>query len=123
MGVIFYQCLYGKKPFGHNLSQAAILEENTILKATEVDFPSRPQVSNEAKNFIRACLRYKKEERPDVIQLSFHDYLKPSSLKSKGHTIDGISSISMTMNHTGGSVSNSSINQPSQPSFTFGDKL
>ena len=123
VGVIFYQCLYGKKPFGHNLSQAAILEENTILKATEVDFPSRPQVSNEAKNFIRACLRYKKEERPDVIQLSFHDYLKPSSLKSKGHTIDGISSISMTMNHTGGSVSNSSINQPSQPSFTFGDKL
>ena len=36
------------------------------------------------QNFIRACLRYKKEERPDVLQLSFHDYLKPSSLKSKG---------------------------------------
>lgn len=37
------------KPFGHNLSQAAILEENTILKATEVMFPSKPIVSNEAK--------------------------------------------------------------------------
>merc|ERR1712181_19897 len=36
VGVIFYQCLYGKKPFGHNQSQATILEENTILKATDV---------------------------------------------------------------------------------------
>lgn len=37
------------QPFGHNLSQAAILEENTILKATEVEFPSKPPVSGEAK--------------------------------------------------------------------------
>jgi len=49
VGVIFYQCLYGKKPFGHNQSQATILEENTILKATEVQFPPKPSVSNEAK--------------------------------------------------------------------------
>lgn len=47
--MIFYQCLYGKKPFGHNQSQATILEENTILKATEVQFPNKPTVSNEAK--------------------------------------------------------------------------
>lgn len=49
VGVIFYQCLYGKKPFGHNQSQATILEENTILKATEVQFSNKPSVSNEAK--------------------------------------------------------------------------
>lgn len=49
MGVIFYQCLYGKKPFGHNQSQATILEENTILKATEVQFANKPAVTNEAK--------------------------------------------------------------------------
>ena len=49
VGVIFYQCLYGKKPFGHNQSQATILEENTILKATDVQFPAKPVVSNEAK--------------------------------------------------------------------------
>lgn len=47
--MIFYQCLYGKKPFGHNQSQATILEENTILKATEVQFSNKPTVSNEAK--------------------------------------------------------------------------
>lgn len=37
------------QPFGHNQTQAAILENNTILKAREVDFPAKPAVSNEAK--------------------------------------------------------------------------
>lgn len=83
VGIIFYQCLYGKKPFGHNLSQAAILEENTILKAKEVMFPNKPIVSNEAKNFIRKCLTYSKDERPDVMMLAQDDYLKPPVMKSK----------------------------------------
>lgn len=41
--------MYYFKPFGHNQSQATILEENTILKATEVQFANKPTVSNEAK--------------------------------------------------------------------------
>lgn len=77
VGVIFYQCLYGKKPFGHNQSQATILEENTILKATEVQFPTKPAVSSEAKNFIRRCLAYRKEDRDDVLTLARHEYLQP----------------------------------------------
>lgn len=40
-------CLF--QPFGHNQSQATILEENTILKATEVQFATKPTVSSEAK--------------------------------------------------------------------------
>ncbi|XP_044734702.1 serine/threonine-protein kinase tousled-like 2 isoform X3 [Chrysoperla carnea] len=77
VGVIFYQCLYGKKPFGHNQSQATILEENTILKATEVQFANKPTVSNEAKSFIKSCLAYRKEERIDVFSLARHEYLQP----------------------------------------------
>ncbi|KAJ6637558.1 Serine/threonine-protein kinase tousled-like 2, partial [Pseudolycoriella hygida] len=77
VGVIFYQCLYGKKPFGHNQSQATILEENTILKATEVQFSNKPTVSNEAKSFIRGCLAYRKEDRMDVFALARHEYLQP----------------------------------------------
>ncbi|CAG5089168.1 Similar to tlk2: Serine/threonine-protein kinase tousled-like 2 (Danio rerio) [Cotesia congregata] len=46
VGVIFYQCLYGKKPFGHNQSQATILEENTILKATEPPVPKHGRQAN-----------------------------------------------------------------------------
>ncbi|XP_075237221.1 tousled-like kinase isoform X2 [Lycorma delicatula] len=81
VGVIFYQCLYGKKPFGHNQSQATILEENTILKATEVQFANKPTVSNEAKSFIRGCLAYRKEDRIDVFSLSRHEYLQPPQPK------------------------------------------
>jgi len=77
VGVIFYQCLYGKKPFGHNQSQATILEENTILKATEVQFPNKPAVSTEAKNFIRKCLSYRKEDRMDVRLMACDVYLSP----------------------------------------------
>ncbi|CAK1545292.1 unnamed protein product [Leptosia nina] len=84
VGVIFYQCLYGKKPFGHNQSQATILEENTILKATEVQFANKPSVSNEAKSFIRACLAYRKEERIDVFGLARHEYLQPPMPKPRG---------------------------------------
>lgn len=44
-------CLWGFsfQPFGHNQSQQDILQENTILKATEVQFPAKPQASTEAK--------------------------------------------------------------------------
>lgn len=78
VGIIFFQCLYGRKvslrgkfrfsiasvylassnallfllllqPFGHNQSQQDILQENTILKATDVQFPVKPVSSNEAK--------------------------------------------------------------------------
>lgn len=58
------------QPFGHNQSQATILEENTILKATEVQFANKPTVSNEAKvtiNFkfhelIQNFANYKRKE-------------------------------------------------------------
>lgn len=82
IGIIFYQCLYGKKPFGHNLSQATILEQNTIIKATNIEFPSKPVVSNDAKNFIRKCLTYRKEDRIDVLALSYDLYLLPKKSNS-----------------------------------------
>ncbi|KAM4728164.1 serine/threonine-protein kinase tousled-like 1-B isoform 2-T2 [Anableps anableps] len=112
VGVIFFQCLYGRKPFGHNQSQQDILQENTILKATEVQFPAKPQASTEAKRlllslrqdplpsviwvpfvskwrrgaitkaFIRRCLAYRKEDRFDVHQLCSDSYLLPHMRRS-----------------------------------------
>uniref|UniRef100_A0A6Q2XIH9 non-specific serine/threonine protein kinase n=1 Tax=Esox lucius TaxID=8010 RepID=A0A6Q2XIH9_ESOLU len=82
VGVIFFQCLYGRKPFGHNQSQQDILQENTILKATEVQFPAKPQASTEAKAFIRRCLAYHKEDRFDVHQLGTDTYLLPHMRRS-----------------------------------------
>uniref|UniRef100_A0A8C2NGH8 non-specific serine/threonine protein kinase n=1 Tax=Capra hircus TaxID=9925 RepID=A0A8C2NGH8_CAPHI len=82
VGVIFFQCLYGRKPFGHNQSQQDILQENTILKATDVQFPVKPVVSSEAKAFIRRCLAYRKEDRFDVHQLANDPYLLPHMRRS-----------------------------------------
>ncbi|XP_070565414.1 serine/threonine-protein kinase tousled-like 2 isoform X2 [Ptychodera flava] len=91
VGIIFYQCLYGKKPFGNNLSQASILEQNTILKATAVDFPAKPVVSTEAKQFIRRCLVYKKDDRADVLTLAKDAYLQPG-IRNKTPSSSGASS-------------------------------
>ncbi|GCC38444.1 hypothetical protein chiPu_0016958 [Chiloscyllium punctatum] len=104
VGVIFYQCLYGRKPFGHNQSQQDILQENTILKATEVQFPQKPVNSAEAKAFIRRCLAYRKEDRIDVQQLASDPYLMPHIRKSVSSTSPGV------VASTSGSSNNNSSN-------------
>lgn len=47
-GTSFISCPFFQ-PFGHNQSQQDILQENTILKATDVQFPPKPVVTPEAK--------------------------------------------------------------------------
>ncbi|MED6158308.1 hypothetical protein PIB30_031610 [Stylosanthes scabra] len=74
-GIMFYQMLFGRRPFGHDQTQERILREDTIIKARKVDFPSRPAVSNEAKDFIRRCLTYNQIERPDVLTIAQDPYL------------------------------------------------
>eukprot|EP00743_Colponemidia_sp_Colp-15_P005455 GILK01005864.1.p1 GENE.GILK01005864.1~~GILK01005864.1.p1 ORF type:complete len:562 (-),score=125.96 GILK01005864.1:200-1747(-) len=77
-GVIFYQMLYGQRPFGHNMSQEKILSERTITNATSVQFPSKPVVSAECKDFIRKCLSHRQELRLDV-HAAYNDlYLRPA---------------------------------------------
>uniref|UniRef100_A0A8C3AYY9 non-specific serine/threonine protein kinase n=1 Tax=Cyclopterus lumpus TaxID=8103 RepID=A0A8C3AYY9_CYCLU len=102
VGVIFFQCLYGRKPFGHNQSQQDILQENTILKATDVQFPVKPVSSNEAKAFIRRCLAYRKEDRIDVHQMGSDPYLLPHMRRSS-------SSGTLQINAAGSGPASSSI--------------
>ena len=68
--------LYGRKPFGHNMSQNNILKQGVILNAFDVEFPSFPAVSEGAKAFIRNCLAYKIEDRLDPLQAIHHPYFK-----------------------------------------------
>ncbi|KAK2453431.1 hypothetical protein P8452_01024 [Trifolium repens] len=75
VGVLFYEMLFGKRPFGHSQTQESILHEKTILKAHMVEFPSMPTVSDEAKEFIRRCLTYNQDERPDVLMIAQDPYL------------------------------------------------
>uniref|UniRef100_A0A3Q1EK20 non-specific serine/threonine protein kinase n=1 Tax=Acanthochromis polyacanthus TaxID=80966 RepID=A0A3Q1EK20_9TELE len=106
VGVIFYQSLYGRKPFGHNQSQQDILQENTILKATEVQFPPKPVVTTEAKAFIRRCLAYHKEDRVDVLQLASDPFLMPHIRKTLGNSTPLAPPIPSTSSCFGSSASN-----------------
>ena len=43
-GVIFYEMLYGRKPFGHGKSQNKVMNEGIILNARKVEFlPETPK--------------------------------------------------------------------------------
>ncbi|XP_034415039.1 serine/threonine-protein kinase tousled-like 2 isoform X1 [Cyclopterus lumpus] len=106
VGVIFYQSLYGRKPFGHNQSQQDILQENTILKATEVQFPPKPVVSTEAKAFIRRCLAYHKEDRVDVLQLASEPFLMPHIRKALASSTPQAPPLPSTSSCYGSSASN-----------------
>ncbi|ODN00343.1 Serine/threonine-protein kinase tousled-like 2 [Orchesella cincta] len=119
VGVIFYQCLYGKKPFGHNQSQATILEENTILKATEVQFPNKPTVSPEAKQLIRQCLAYRKEDRLDVMQLARSEYLQPPIPRYARQ--NAAAAAAAAASHVGSTSSSQSLSQ--QPTTPTGNAL
>ncbi|URD75789.1 serine threonine-protein kinase [Musa troglodytarum] len=77
-GVIFYQMLYGRRPFGHDQTQEKILREDTIINARKVEFPSKPYVSSEAKELIRRCLTYNQAARPDVLTIAQDPYLSYS---------------------------------------------
>lgn len=81
VGVIFFQMLYGVKPFGDGMTQAHILAEGTIKGATSVSFPVHPKVSNEAKVFIKRCLEYHQAQRPDVLELHADPYLRHSATR------------------------------------------
>jgi tousled-like kinase len=52
VGVIFYELIYGKRPFGHGMTQGKILQENVVLNARRVDFPKDTKdhpISDECK--------------------------------------------------------------------------
>lgn len=74
-GILMYQMLFGRRPFGHDQTQERILREDTIIKAHRVEFPSRPAVSSEVKEFIRRCLTYNQADRPDVLTVALDPYL------------------------------------------------
>ncbi|KAL6005124.1 hypothetical protein ACLOJK_005685 [Asimina triloba] len=59
-------------------SKERILREDTIIRARKVEFPSRPSVSNEAKDLIRRCLTYNQADRPEVLTIAQDPYLSYS---------------------------------------------
>ena len=52
VGVILYQMLYGRRPFGEGASQETLLRDSVMLNANTVIFPSKPAVSAAGRDFI-----------------------------------------------------------------------
>ncbi|KAK8814353.1 hypothetical protein WA158_008215 [Blastocystis sp. Blastoise] len=75
IGVILYQMLFGKKPFGDGISQNKIYENKIILNANQVNIPSKPIISNECRDFIIQCLYKDTKLRADVITLCKHPFI------------------------------------------------
>ena len=78
--MIYFQMLFGRRPFGDGESQDKVLKNQTMLNATEVNFPTKPPISDGAKEFIRECLTYDQMHRPTVSQLCEHNYLRSTSI-------------------------------------------
>ena len=64
--------------------QEKILREEVIVNARAVEFPAKPAVSEEAKDFIRRCLSYRQDQRPDVAAASADPYLSYTRTTLKG---------------------------------------
>lgn len=75
IGVIYYQMLYGVRPFGEGKSQDHLLRENTMLNANQVEFSDCVTVSKGGKDFIRLCLQYDQAFRPTIAQLCENQYV------------------------------------------------
>jgi tousled-like kinase len=82
-GVILYQMLIGKKPFGQGMSPESLLQQSTMSRASGavVDFPAKPQLSDVTKDFIRKCLAYKPVDRPDIMTIFDEPFFK-ANMKS-----------------------------------------
>jgi tousled-like kinase len=76
VGVIYFQMLYGARPFGEGQDQQKLIADQALLTAQPVDFPAKPLVSAEAKSFMRACLTPNQDERPDIKALLLHPYMR-----------------------------------------------
>jgi len=76
IGVIFYQMLYGRRPFGDGQSQEGVLANNVMLNAREIPFPENVPTSDEAKQFLRQCLTYEQALRPSIAELCQCSYVQ-----------------------------------------------
>lgn len=67
LGIIFYQMLFGIRPFGEGQTQDIIWTNKVIIEQGKyVTFPTEakaPKISDEAKDLIRACLSFNYQDR------------------------------------------------------------
>eukprot|EP00403_Amphidinium_massartii_P003152 CAMPEP_0178378654 /NCGR_PEP_ID=MMETSP0689_2-20121128/4540_1 /TAXON_ID=160604 /ORGANISM="Amphidinium massartii, Strain CS-259" /LENGTH=620 /DNA_ID=CAMNT_0019998735 /DNA_START=140 /DNA_END=1998 /DNA_ORIENTATION=- len=85
-GVIMYEMLFARRPFGHRQSQEQLLRSMHGAPNFDVDFPPTPKVSQDVKEFIKRLLTKDRDQRPDVLAAYGDPYFKksPSRLSTGG---------------------------------------
>mmetsp|Transcript_117785 Transcript_117785/g.366988 ORF Transcript_117785/g.366988 Transcript_117785/m.366988 type:complete len:376 (-) Transcript_117785:72-1199(-) len=76
-GVIFFELLFKRRPFGHGQSQEALLR--SCMAASQpfaLEIPPLPKASTDAKDFLKRVLTVDREKRPDVIEAFSDPYLR-----------------------------------------------
>jgi len=79
-GVIFFELLFGKRPFGAGKSQEMLLKEAmATANAFTLVVPQTPKVSLDAKNFLSRLLTEDRDSRPDVHEAYNDNYIRPQT--------------------------------------------
>ena len=77
LGVILYEIIFNKKPFGQGCSsQKKLVKDKIIQNAYSVEFPENPEISEKCKDFIQNCLKYKQSERYDAFQAFNSEFIQ-----------------------------------------------
>ncbi|CAD8190335.1 unnamed protein product [Paramecium pentaurelia] len=76
IGVILFEMVFGRKPFGEGMSQERIAQERVILNSFQVKFPQKPTVSQDCKDFILKCLTYNMEARWNITEAFYCNYIQ-----------------------------------------------
>ncbi|KAK2962721.1 putative serine/threonine protein kinase [Blattamonas nauphoetae] len=74
VGVLCYQLLFARRPFGHDMSPAAILSTHTIYNAHQVPFPNIA-ISEACRNFVTQCLQHNPSQRLDARAALSHPFI------------------------------------------------
>ena len=82
-GVILYEIFFKQKPFGQNMTQERLIKDRVMQNARIVEFPSKPIISDECKNFIKKCLEFRQEDRYDVFQALNSPFIRQEKKNKK----------------------------------------
>jgi tousled-like kinase len=74
IGIIFFECLFGRRPWGDGMGQVAFAAQ--VESVTEqLVFPPTPRITEGAKDFIMLCLQKDPRVRPTLEALNAVPYL------------------------------------------------
>jgi len=74
-GVIFFEMLSGKRPYGHGYTQDAFRRQVVVQGFENVELPLGVKVSTECREYVKRLLCLDKEKRPDVVEAASDPYL------------------------------------------------